>query len=32
MDLCRIEMAKLSQLFQGKTLCKSCMDKSQGAS
>jgi len=24
--------AKLSQLFQGKTLCKSCMDKSQGAS
>jgi hypothetical protein len=24
--------AKLSQLFQSKTLCKSCMDKSQGAS
>jgi hypothetical protein len=24
--------AKLSQLFMNKTLCKSCMDKSQGAS
>ena len=26
------QQAKLSQLFQSKTLCKSCMDKSQGAS